>query len=275
MWALSGFADEIDDDFERQCIVLSELGVANMELRSAWGVNVLDLSDDQLREAKDILRRRSIAVSSIGSPIGKISIIEDFDEHLQRHDRALTAADYFEAPYIRLFSFFIPTGDDPDRHRDEVLRRMSALTERAAGRDVILLHENEKEIYGDIPRRCMDIVESVGSSSLRLVWDAANFVQCGILPFTEGYAILRPYLAYMQIKDAVLATGEVVPAGEGDGETVETIRALRTDGFDGYFSLEPHLQEATKLGGFSGEQQFVRAHSAFTALLRAEGIDYR
>jgi sugar phosphate isomerase/epimerase len=224
---------------------------------------------------KDILRRRSIEVSSIGSPIGKISITDDFEAHLRRHDRALACADSFDAPYVRLFSFFIPAGDDPDRHRDEVLRRMTALTDRATGRGVILLHENEKEIYGDIPRRCVDIVESIGSSTLRLVWDAANFVQCGIRPFTQGYAMLRPYLEYMQVKDAIFSTGQVVPAGEGDGETVETIRALRADGFDGYFSLEPHLQVATKLGGFSGEQHFVRAHSAFTGILRAEGIDYR
>ncbi|MDX6234727.1 MAG: hypothetical protein QOH68_3845 [Nocardioidaceae bacterium] len=275
MWVLSGFADEIADDFERQCIVLNELGVTNMELRSAWGVVVLDLSDDQVGEAKRILRRRNIEVSSIGSPVGKISITEDFDAHLRRHDRALASADSFDAPYLRLFSFFIPAGDDPDRHRDEVLRRMTALTDRAAGRGVTLLHENEKEIYGDIPRRCLDIVESIGSSTLRLVWDAANFVQCGIRPFTQGYAMLRPYLEYMQVKDAILSTGEVVPAGEGDGETLETVRALRADGFDGYFSLEPHLQDATRLGGFSGEQQFARAHAAFTGILRAEAIDYR
>ena len=87
--------------------------------------------------------------------------------------------------------------------------------------------------------------------------------------------MLRPYLEYMQVKDALMATGQVVPAGEGDGETVETLRALQADGFDGYFSLEPHLQDATSLGGFSGEQQFVRAHTAFTGILRAEGIDYR
>jgi sugar phosphate isomerase/epimerase len=275
MWTLSGFADEIDDDFERQCLVLNELGISHMELRSAWGVNVLDLSEDQAREARSILHQRKIEVSSIGSPIGKIAITDDFQAHLVRHDRALDAAGYFAAPYLRLFSFFIPSDDDPDSHRDEVLRRMAALTHRAEQRGVILLHENEKSIYGDIPRRCLDVVESIGSANLRLVWDAANFVQCGVLPFTEGYAMLRPYLAYMQVKDALLATGRVVPAGEGDGETVETLRALHADGFDGYFSLEPHLQDATVFGGFSGEQQFTRAHSAFVGLLQGEGIDYR
>jgi len=275
MWELSGFADEIDDDFEKQCTVLDRLGIRNIELRSAWGVNVLDLSDDQVGEVKKVLRSHGIAVSSIGSPIGKIRIDEEFEPHLRRHDVALKRAEELGAPYIRLFSFFIPAGQDPDTWRDEVLRRMGALADRSTGRDVTLLHENEKEIYGDVPRRCLDIVESVGSPVLRLAWDAANFVQCGVRPFTDGYAVLRPHLAYIQIKDAVLATGEVVPAGQGDGEMVETLRALRTDGFDGYFSLEPHLQSAGTLGGFSGEDLFATAHEAFTSLLRAERIDFR
>lgn len=275
MWTLSGFADEIDDDFEKQCTVLNRLGIDHIELRSAWGVNVLDLSEDQVAQARGLLRRHAIEVSSIGSPIGKIAIGDDFDEHLARHDIALARAAAFEAPYIRLFSFFIPEGEDPDRHRDEVLRRMDALAARAEGRDVVLLHENEKHIYGDVPRRCVDIVESVGSPVLRLAWDAANFVQCGVRPFTDGYTAVRPHLEYVQVKDALIDTGEVVPAGEGDGETVETLRALHADGFDGYFSLEPHLQSSGALGGFSGEDLFAKAHASFTGILRAEGIEYR
>ncbi|MBO0727666.1 MAG: sugar phosphate isomerase/epimerase [Acidimicrobiaceae bacterium] len=275
MWELSAFADEIDDGFDKQCNVLDRLGIRNIELRSAWSVNVLDLSDDQVREVKRILRRHGIAVSSIGSPIGKIRIDEDFLPHLRRHAVALKRAAELEAPYIRLFSFFIPDGQDPDSWRDEVLSRMSALAARADGHDVVLLHENEKQIYGDLPRRCLDIVESVGSPVLKLAWDAANFVQCGVRPFTDGYAVLRPHLEYMQIKDAVLATGEVVPAGQGDGETVETLRALRADGFDGYFSLEPHLSSTGVFGGFSGEDLFGKAHEAFTSLLRTERIEYR
>jgi sugar phosphate isomerase/epimerase len=275
VWTLSGFADEIDDDLEKQCAVLNRLDIAHIELRSAWGVNVLDLTDEQVDRAREILDRHDIAVSSIGSPIGKVAIDDDFDEHLSRHDIALARAATFEAPYLRLFSFFIPEGDDPDNHRDEVLRRMSALADRATGRDVVLLHENEKAIYGDIPRRCIDIVESVGSPVLRLAWDAANFVQCGVRPYTDGYAGLRPHLAYVQIKDALSETGQVVPAGAGDGETVETVRALREDGFDGFFSLEPHLQSAGTMGGFSGEDLFAKAHEAFTGILRAEGITYR
>ena len=275
MWTLSGFADEIDDDPVTQFQTLNALGIGYVEFRSAWGTNVLDLDDDQIAEIERLIDRHGIKMSAVGSPIGKISIDDDFEEHLRRFDRALWVADRFAAPYIRLFSFFIPEGDDPAKHRDEVLRRMAALAERAKGHDVILAHENERAIYGDVPSRCLDIVESVGAENLRLVWDPANFVLCGVRPFTEGYEALRPHIEYLQIKDAVRETGTVVPTGEGDGEIPETIRALRDDGFDGFFSMEPHLALAGDSGGFSGADLFAKATKAFTDLLTAERIPYR
>lgn len=275
MWALSGFADEVSADLEEQCQVFNELDIGFVEFRSAWDTNVLDLDDDQLDRAARILAGHGLRTSSIGSPIGKAGIYDDFGPHLPRLDRALRVAARLTAPMVRIFSFWMPEGDDPARHRDEVLRRMAAMCDRAAGSGVLLVHENEKGIYGNTPQRCLDIAESVGSPVLRLTWDAANFVQCGVRPHTEGFAMLRPYLEYVQVKDAVLATGKVVPAGDGDGEVRETIRALRADGFDGFFSLEPHLSAAGALGGFSGPELFATAHAAFTGLLDDEGIAYR
>ena len=274
MWTLSGFSDEISPDFAEQCTLVAELGLTHLELRSAWGTNVLDLDADQLARASALLAQHDLSVSSIGSPIGKIGIGDDFEPHLERARHAVEVAHHFGTSYVRIFSFFVPAGVDPDSVRDEVLRRMSALAEVAADGDVVLLHENEKEIYGDIPRRCLDIVESVASPSLRLAWDPANFVQVGVQPFTDGYAQLRPHLEYVQIKDALLASGEVVPAGGGDGEIAETMRALHRDGFDGFFSLEPHLSHTHALGGFSGPELFTVAWRAFTDLLRAEQISF-
>ncbi|MDX6206165.1 MAG: hypothetical protein QOF39_2222 [Frankiales bacterium] len=275
MWTLSGFADEVSPDLDQQCALFAELGIGWVEFRSAWDRNVLDLDDGDLDRAAKTLEQHGLRTSSIGSPIGKIGIHEDFDAHLLRFDRALHVAEVLAAPYLRLFSFFLPAGEDPATHRDEVLRRMSALASRAEGRGVLLLHENEKDIYGDSPQRCLDLVESVGSPVLRLAWDSANFVQCGFRPYTDGYSLLRPFLEYVQIKDAVLATGEVTPAGEGDGQLRETIGALHDDGFDGFFSLEPHLVFGGTLGGFSGADLFRRAHAAFTGLLADAGISYR
>jgi sugar phosphate isomerase/epimerase len=184
-------------------------------------------------------------------------------------------AEVLRAPYIRLFSFFVPEGEDPAAHRDEVLRRMAALVAEAEGHDVVLLHENEKAIYGDTPQRCLDLVESVGSPQLRLAWDPANFVQVGVTPFTDGYAALRPHLEYVQVKDALLADGTVVPAGEGDGEVEETVKALAADGYDGFCSMEPHLAAAGVFGGYSGAALFRTATTAFTRILDRAGVQYR
>ena len=275
MWTLSCFADEISDDPAQQRDVLRRHGVEWVEFRSAWWTNVLDLDDARLESARRTLSDGGLRVSSIGSPIGKVGIADDFDAELARLDRALQVAAMLQAPFIRLFSYFMPEAADPGVHRDEVLRRMAALSHRAGGHDVVLLHENEKQIYGDIPARCLDIVESVGAENLRLVWDPANFVQCGVRPYSDGYSALRPHVAYMHVKDAVLETGGVVPAGEGDGEVRETLHALHDDGFDGFFSLEPHLAESWSTGGFTGAELFGVAHRAFIELLTVEGVAFR
>jgi sugar phosphate isomerase/epimerase len=274
MWTLSGFADEIAPDLTTQLETVVDLGLSHIEFRSAWGVNVLDLSDAQLDEVEAALAQRRLKVSSIGSPIGKIAIDDDMAPHLDRMRRAVEVAQRLEAPFIRIFSFFIPETDDPAVHRDEVMRRMDKIAEIGARAGVALVHENEKHIYGDIPARCLDIVQTVDNEHLQLAWDPANFVQCGVRPFSEGYEMLRPHTTYVQIKDALLADGSVVPAGAGDGEVRETIRALADDGFDGFFSLEPHLAAAGAFGGFSGPDLWREAHRAFTTLLDEESIDF-
>ena len=275
MWTLTGFADEISPNLGEQLATLSAEDIHHLEFRSVDDTNVLDLSDAQLNRAKETLSEAATAVSSIGSPIGKIKITDPFGPHLDRFDRALEIAKRLEAPYVRIFSFFIPEDDDPGQYRDEVLDRMRQLVERAGDADVILLHENEKHIYGDVPERCHDILASIDSPRLRAAWDPANFVQCGVSPHSAGYEMLRPFIEYVHIKDAVSSGGEVVPAGEGDGDVRETIRALRDSGFDGFFSLEPHLARAESFSGFSGPDLFRLAVQRFKAILDDERIEWR
>ena len=274
MWTLSGFADEISPDLDEQVALVTRLGLRYIELRSAWDVNVLDLDGDQLCRVKTTLDGAGLGVSSIGSPIGKIAITDDNAPHLERMRHAADVAKLFGAPYIRMFSYFMPAGADPDGYRDEVISRIADLAAIAEDAGVTLIHENEKEIFGDIPRRCLDIVEAVNSPALALTWDNANFVQCGVRPFAEAYPLLGQHVGYLQVKDALAADGTVVPAGEGDGEFRQTMRAFAAAGFDGFVSLEPHLGYGHSLGGFSGPENWTRAFRAFTAILEEEGIAY-
>jgi sugar phosphate isomerase/epimerase len=274
LWTLTGFADEISPELDEQLDTLAQESISHMELRSVWNTNVLDLTDDELEWVKSASAQRGIGISSIGSPIGKVSVAEAFGPHLERFRRALRAADAMEAPYVRVFSFFIPEGQEPVRYREEVIDRMGTLAGEAEDSGVRLLHENEKEIYGDVPSRCLDILAGVGSPALRAAWDAANFVQCGVRPYKEGYASLRPYVEYVHVKDALSGSDSVVPAGEGDGQLPETLSALRVSGFDGFFSLEPHLASAGTYSGFSGPELFRKAAGAFKDLLRRQGIEW-
>jgi sugar phosphate isomerase/epimerase len=272
-WKLSGFGDEIDADPVVQLSVLRALSAGFIEVRSAWGVNVVELTDAQLAELARLISERDMGVSAIASPLGKVDYLSSFDAELHRLSRGIAAAHALGARYIRIFSFYRPAGVTPMAIRDEVLRRLSTMASIAARDDIVLLHENEKEIYGDIPSRVLDLIESVGSDSLRVAWDNANFVQVGVKPYTDGYAMLRPHLEYLQVKDAISETGLVVPAGEGDGELRETLTALRDDGYTGYASLEPHLAEQSSTGGFSGPYEFGRAARAFAALTHEIGVE--
>ena len=274
MWTVTGFADEISPDVDEQVQTLAQDDIRWVEVRGAWGQNVLDLSDEALAKLKQTFDRAGIRVSSIGSPIGKILVTDPFPPHLARFQRALEIATFLDAPFVRVFSFFIPDGEDPADHAEEILTRMAALAQAAGPAGITLLHENEKHIFGDTPARCAQILESVDSPALRAAWDPANFVQCGVRPFAEGYEALRPFIAYVHVKDALLATGQVVPAGEGDGEWRETISALHASGFDGFFSLEPHLLKAETYAGFSGPDLWRTASHAFKALLREQRIDW-
>ncbi len=265
-WTLSGFGDEIDPDPVVQVAVLQALGARHVEVRSAWGVNVIELDDARLARLSGLLAERGMEVSAIASPIGKVDVSLPVAREVDRLERAIDAAAVLGSRYIRLFSFYRGPDLPAASIRDDVMERMRALAGVAEGAGVTLLHENERDIYGDTPERCLDIVRTVDSPNLRLAWDSANFVQVGVSrPYDDGYAALRPHLEYLQVKDA-RTTGEVAPAGEGDGQLLETLTALRDDGYTGFASLEPHLI-ATHL--VQADAAGERAAAAFGRAARA------
>lgn len=273
-WTLSGFGDEIDPDPAVQATVLLALGATHIEVRSAWGVNVADFDDELTGRLARILAEKGVKVSAVASPIGKVDVSTPAHQEVTRLRQIIRVAKALDTRYIRVFSFYRGDHLAAEDVREAVILRMRALAEVAEEAGVILVHENEKGIYGDTPERVLDIIENVNSPALRVAWDNANFVQVGTKPYTDGYRMLRPYLEYFQVKDAVAATGEVVPSGQGDGELDETIAALAKDGYRGFASLEPHLAQAHHLGGFSGPVAFGAAARAFAQIARSHSIAF-
>jgi sugar phosphate isomerase/epimerase len=243
MFILSGFGDEISSELEKQIKILGSEGIKHIELRSVDNKNVLELSDEDIGIIKKQINQNNFSISAIGSPIGKIKITDDFEEHLKKFERALFLAKFFETRYIRIFSYYLPEGETPEKYRDEVMRRMKVKTELAAKQSLILLNENEHGLYGDIAERCKDIITTVDSPSLKILFDPANFVIEKQKPFTDCYPELENYIEYMHIKDAKFSEEmDIRIAGEGDGQIGDILTALNKKGFNGFLSLEPHLQ---------------------------------
>jgi sugar phosphate isomerase/epimerase len=273
MIRLSAFADEISQDPVEQLDVLSAHRIKFIEFRAIHGTNVLDLSEDQHADFRALLSARGFGLSAIGSPIGKIRINEPFEEHLERFDRALDLADLYQTPRIRIFSFYIPSGDDPAPHRDAVMSRMSELAHRAAKRRITLLLENEKGIYGDTAARVADVLDTVASPFLVHAFDPANYVEIG-QPIAEAWSRLRPFVKHFHVKDYDEKTQLNVPAGAGDGEIPRLIQEAVAGGYDGFCVLEPHLVVADKSFGFTGPARFADAANALKQILDDRKIAY-
>ena len=240
-FVLSAFADEIDMDLKIQMDILQKDDIHYIEMRGVNGKCIVDYSLKEVKEIKKILDTKGFKISSIGSPIGKILITDDFIPHLKLFKHTLDIAKILESKYIRMFSFFLPQGEAPEKYRDEVMLRWSEFVKIAKNYGIILLHENEKNIYGDTAQRCLDILRTMNCEYVKAVFDPANFVQCNVKPYPDAYTLLENYIVYIHVKDAVYSDHHVVPAGEGDGKINEILTHLHKKNYNGFLSIEPHL----------------------------------
>ena len=269
---ISGFADEIAEDLKTQIEVIKKLGISHIEMRGVNGKPLVEHSLEEVKEVKRQLDENQIKLSSIGSPIGKILITEDFEEHFELYKKTVEIAKIMETPYIRMFSFFIPKGEEPEKYKSQVFERLQKFADYARDHQVVLLHENEKEIYGDNAKRCLEIMQEFYGEHFKAVFDFANFVQCN-QDTREAYQLLKPYISYIHIKDAKAESGIVVPAGYGDGNVEEILKSLLEEGYEGFLSLEPHLTDFTGFGTLEQngelEQRKMSGEEAYTTAYRA------
>lgn len=238
---LCAFADEASVATDGQIKALTENAIPYLEIRGVNGVNIASLDTAAARDFARDLKANGLSVWSIGSPAGKSHISEDFSKERDQFARLLEMAEIFEAPAIRLFSFYGTEGSDA--YFDEVCRRLDVFCTMAKARGVRPCHENEKGIYGDTADRCLQLHKAL--PDLSAVFDPANFIQCG-QDIMTAWEMLSPYVWYGHIKDAT-EDGHIVPPGEGVGALrsyLPLFAAMARDGQNsGVLTLEPHLME--------------------------------
>ena len=275
MAKLSAFADEVTDDFLEQVKYLAAERVGYIEPRFINKKNIMDLNKHQLNEAKKMIQDHGLKVSAIGSPIGKVRLDEPFEPHLDRFKHAVELALLFETPYIRMFSYYAPEGKNIDDYRDQVMERMAAKVEVLKDVDVIMVHENEANIYGHTAEHCVDIVETTNSPKLRLVYDPANFVWGEKITnnVESCWPLMKPYVVHVHIKDWKLGAKDVgsIP-GEGDGQIRELLAELAALNYDGCLTMEPHLQAGGQFGGSTGPDLFSKAIAAVRNIAAEVGL---
>ncbi len=277
---ISGFADEIAQELDVQIEVVSRLGIQYIEMRGVDGNNLIYHPDAKVKEIKQKLEDAGIKLSALGSPLGKIGIEDPFEPHFEEFKRACEIAHRMDTKNIRMFSFYIPEGKEKE-YKGKVFDRLGRFADYAGRNDIVLLHENEKGIYGAKAPECLEIMKKLGSDHFRAIFDFANFVQCG-QDTLEAYDLLKDYVDYIHVKDARKENGTVVPVGYGDGNVETILKKLFASGFDGFLSLEPHLFDFKGFEGLergrtaslsqsgqalSGAEAFAVAHRALCEVL--------
>ena len=233
---LCAFADEASSSLEKQVLALKRNNISLVELRNINGENIGSISEEKAMEYAAYLKKEGIKVWSIGSPLGKIKIEQDFEEHLRLTEHIINIAKIFETDKVRMFSFFL---SDHDIHRNTVIDRLIKMNNLAISKGMQFYNENEKDIYCDMAEYAVDILDNV--NGLKSIFDPANYIQCG-QNIDEAMNMLIDRTDYFHIKDAIMGSGEVVPAGKGDGKIEEMISRIKTDTV---LSIEPHLKVFT------------------------------
>jgi sugar phosphate isomerase/epimerase len=126
------------------------------------------------------------------------------------------------------------------------------------------LHENCMNYGGQGWQYTLRMLDEV--PGLKLVFDTGNPVN------TEDrenpghrqsawdfYQHVKEHVVYVHIKDAVVAPDGKTQwcwCGEGDGDVARIVRDLLASGYDGGFSMEPHMAFVAHEAGAVGEDEY-------------------
>ncbi len=253
MIRLCAFADEADSCLQGQIAALREHRIPLIEVRSIDGNNVAAFTDEQAYSYAAELQKNGVGVFSIGSPLGKVPLAKAA-AHMKTVQRVCELAHIFDTRRIRIFSFYEAQGKG-----NTVISALREMVAIARGYGLTLCHENEKGIYGDSDVRVLELLDAV--EGLHAVFDPANFVQCGV---SVPVALERLFerTDYFHIKDVIASTGELVPAGYGDGAISAILTKIATSGKKTVLTLEPHLRSFAGYAQIDKEEMKHRFHFA-------------
>jgi sugar phosphate isomerase/epimerase len=245
-----GLADEAGIRLIDQIRAHLVLGWQEIELRMVDGVALADIDDASFRTLRLRLEDAGLRVTAISSRIGNWErpITHPFYRDTEELLRLAERMHELGSRYLRIMSYPNESHDKSGTYseeawRAEALERIGTLAEIAVSQSIILVHENCSGWAGESATRTLDMLRSIDSPALKLVFDIGNPVAYGY----DGLAFLRqvlPWVMHVHVKDGITSQGgEAVFTypGEGQAQVIPCLRLLLEYGYRGIWSIEPHL----------------------------------
>lgn len=256
---IAAITDEFSPtDLDAALTPMASIGMTGAELRVVFGKNIMDLTDEEVRRAKDMCSAKGVSIIGIASPILKCVLPNGpaldtrfqqdifnskhtFEDQPRLLDRAFRLCELSGANFIRVFSYWRTV--EPEACFDAVVSALSDLAEKAAKHGVIIGIENEHACQIGTAEESKAILAAVQHPNLKLVWDPANALVAGELPFPYGYSLLPANrIAHVHVKDCHMEGHKPIwgPVGSRHVDWKGQVAALIADGYKGYLSLETH-----------------------------------
>lgn len=255
---IASITDEFTADLGPALDAMAGIGMTGAELRVLWGKNIMDLSTEELRRARQLVADHGMEVISIASPILKCVLPNaaeidarfqhdvfaskhTFEDQPRLADHAFDIAEMLGARIIRVFSYWRTV--EPKATYPAVIEALNWLAEKAAARGLIIGLENEHACNVSTAADAAEVLAAVSHPNLQLVWDPANALCSGENPFPEGYAKLpKSRIVHVHTKDCHMEGHRPVwgPLGTRAVDWKGQIAALLADGYQGWLSLETH-----------------------------------
>jgi sugar phosphate isomerase/epimerase len=248
MFKTAVITDEIHQDFETACTLAQKHSLDGVEIRSVYERGPFEFTNDDVRRMKGVLSKTGLKACAISSPFFKCKMDdpEEIEEHLKGLRHCIDLADALGAEFIRGFTFWAK----PDAAFDPkaVAARFEEAIKLLENTGKILVLESDPHVQATNARTLAQVVEAAASPLIRALWDPGNDIwdPRGEVPYPDGYALIKPFMAHMHLKDGVKKNGkaEAVPVTRGEVDLEGQFRALIADGYSGYVSLETHYRPA-------------------------------
>ena len=252
-WTLSAFSDEAGPSADQQINALLRAGLRFIDIRNIDGHNITDLPVEQAKIVKAKLDDHGIQTQMLGSPIGKIQVDDELLLDIDKLNHLGEMAPIFGCGAVRMFSYYNKSELSHDEWRKHTLQRLETLRDRAEKMGLILYHENERHIFGDLT----DDVETLAdlrNANFKLIFDFDNYQQSGEDVWAT-WLQLRDRSDAIHLKDST-QDKEHVPVGQGNGQVEKILADAVTRNWSGPLTLEPHLTHSQSVvsTGPSGQQ---------------------